>query len=276
MPVSAPPLGARVVLRFRRPAGSVPSQSDVIGTLESLAPEVRVRTAGGDVTSVPQSAVVALKAIPPRPVRTASIRGLEHAAAFADPTVEREWVAGWVARAGVDALSSSAVFLADPSMPEGGYFRSPLGEPTLRALSAWYAARGLPLQLRMPDRLVRPPAGWLGHGERVVLVAEVADLPTAAAVADRGRVLMSRSPDDALWAGLVLDEDSAVVTRAHLAALMAEAAQRGADRAYLELKASDVDPDTGVAAVARALGFTDHHRVRHVRLELDHSASSEA
>lgn len=235
-----------MVLRYRRPEGSVPSQSDVLGVLEALAPLVAVRDAAGALTEVSPADVVVLKAIPPRPVRTSGIRDLEHAAAFADPALEREWVHGWVARAGGDTVASSAVPLADPSMPEGGYFHDLLGEPTLRALAAWYAARGLPLRLRLPDRLIRPPAGWLAFDDRLMLAA---DVPVS------GRE----------WTGLVLDDPAedpgAAETR--ILALLDEAARLGASRAYLEV------PAGGAAeAVARGLGFGDHHRVRHVRLEL--------
>lgn len=271
-----PPLGARVVLRYRRPAGSVPSQSDVIGILEAHTPQVAVRAADGELATFSPADVLVLKAVPPRPVRTGAIRALEHAAAFANPAAECEWVAGWVARAGLDGLANSAVPLADPSMPEGGYFHDPLGEPTLRALAAWYAARGLPLQLRLPDRLVRPPAGWLGLGERLVLTADLAPGPAdgvgylgagalgAGAFGAGDSVRRSAAPDDAVWAGLKLGASESDLGP-RIAALMNEASGLGARQAYLELG------QEGAAALegaARGLGFADHHRVRHVRLEL--------
>lgn len=247
-----PQVGTRVVLRFRRPAGSVPSQSDALGILESLTPFVTVRDAAGALTTVDPADVVVLKSIPPRPVRTAGIRGLERAAAFADPAVETAWVHGWVARACGDDLRSSAVPLADPSMPEGGYFHDLLGEPTLRALADWHQARGLPLRLRLPDRLARPPKSWPVFEERLILAA--------------GQTERS----DPEWSGLVLDDpamdrDEAA---ARISALLATVGKAGGGRAYLEA------PEGGEAeAAARDLGFADHHRVRHVRLRLDPPAA---
>ncbi len=283
-----PPLGTRVVLRFRRPAGSVPSQSDVIGILESLTPEVSVRTASGELSSVPTSAVVVLKSIPPKPVRTSSIRKLERAAAYADTAVECEWVAGWVARAvrepgagsgalaNPGALANSAVPLADPSMPEGGYYHDLCDEPTMRALAAWYAARSLPLQLRLPDRLVRPPASWGRFDERLVLAVDLAELAVDAEeladgeLVDGDRVLLGREEGDEepQWAGLVLGPTASDLP-SRIKAQLGEAARRGASRAYLEVPAAGEDAagENAVTVAARALGFGDHHRARHVRLE---------
>ncbi|WP_024795829.1 GNAT family N-acetyltransferase, cg3035/Rv0428c family [Tomitella biformata] len=267
--MSNPQVGARVVLRYRRPAGSVPSQTDVIGILEVLRPHVGVRGADGTLTTVAPADVMVLKAIPAKPVRTSSIRTLEHALALADPATECEWVAGWVVRAG-----AAAVPLADPSMPEGGYFHDLLGEPTMRALTAWYAARGLALQLRLPDRLARPPAGWHTFGERLVLTMDLpADLPSPEP-APLDRVLLSAAPDEPAWAVLELGSDTGDVDpeelRQRIGALLGESARRGADRAVIEVSSALEE------AAARGLGFGDHHRVRHVRVELTHSTSSDA
>lgn len=248
-----PQVGTRVVLRFRRPAGSVPSQSDALGILESLTPAVTVRDAAGGLTTVDPADVVVLKSIPPRPVRTAGIRELERAAAFADPAAETAWVHGWVARAGGDDLRSSAVPLADPSMPEGGYFHDLLGEPTLRALADWYEARGLPLRLRLPDRLARPPKSWPVFEERLVLAA--------------GRPDSGQGRSGLEWSGLVLDDpalDRDEAAARISALLLATVGRAGGGRAYVEA------PEGGEAeAAARDLGFADHHRVRHVRLRLN-------
>lgn len=229
-------VGARVVLRYLRPPGSVPSQSDALGTLVALAPLVRVRTADGTEVAVEPERVVVLKTVPPKPVRTTAIRSLERAIALAGPG-DAQWMAGWVARAGCggpDALrAEAAVPLADATMPEGDYFHDLLGEPTLRALHEWYSARGLPLTLRLPDRLVRPPAAWEGYGEHLVLAAALplddggagtdaggADSTVAAEgdgdaarVSEDGAVTarLSEAPDGRVWA--VLTRGAEVLTR---------------------------------------------------------------
>jgi len=56
--------------------------TDVLGILEATQPEA-VRSTDGVLTTVAPSRVVALKAIPPRPVSRTAIRNLEHAAALA-------------------------------------------------------------------------------------------------------------------------------------------------------------------------------------------------
>lgn len=81
-----PPVpGARVVLRHRLPAGSSHPMTDVLGVLESLDPVV-VRAADGRVVTVDPSDVVALKAVPPRPIGTRAVRQREHTTA---PVVPR-------------------------------------------------------------------------------------------------------------------------------------------------------------------------------------------
>ncbi|WP_182358048.1 GNAT family N-acetyltransferase, cg3035/Rv0428c family [Tomitella gaofuii] len=189
-----PAVGSRVVLRFRREPGSVPSQSDALGTLVALSPLVRVRTADGSEVSVEPGRVVVLKSVPPRPVRTSSIRALESAIAWSRPDIETAWVSGWVARAdGADPLAGgTATPLADPSMPEGDFFHDLLDTRTLDRLDAWFTGRDLPLTLRLPDRLVRPPAEWHSFGEHLVLTADlplrVPGRPTGAVTGPATRV----------------------------------------------------------------------------------------
>src|SRR5699024_3939738 len=218
--------GSRVVLRYRLPEGSAPSQSDALGTLVALTPAVRVRTAGGDIVEVPPERVVVLKSIPPKPVRTSAIRNLERAVATA-PGGEAEWVAGWVARRadapGADPLDTAAATpLADASMSEGDYFHDLLGAQTLEALEDWYSARGLPLTLRLPDRLVRPPQDWSTSGEHTLLTAALPlgpaappDEPGAMHVSDEpegpdeGSARLAEAPDGAVWAVLAAPRTAA-------------------------------------------------------------------
>ena len=50
--VSWPELGTRVTVRYRRPDGSVPPLTDVIGHLLDTTPLVRVRTKTGELPGV--------------------------------------------------------------------------------------------------------------------------------------------------------------------------------------------------------------------------------
>jgi N-acetylglutamate synthase len=95
-----PDVGARVVVRYRLPAGSVPPLTDVIGHLLTVGPTVTVRTKRGDVVEIAADDVVAIKGLSAAPVRTGDIRNLEHAAALAWPGVEQQWLGGWLLRFG--------------------------------------------------------------------------------------------------------------------------------------------------------------------------------
>jgi N-acetylglutamate synthase len=176
-----PPAGTRVIIRYRLPAGSEPPLTDVVGHLLKIGPALQVRTKHGDIVDVDIEDVVVLKELPPTPVRTADIRKLEHAAALAWPGLEQRWVNGWLLRAagGHTHRGNSAVplgFEADAS--------------ALPAIVDWYAERGLPPWLSVPDRLFRlfdaEP-----HLETVVLARDLGlDL------ADDGVVTLASTPDD--------------------------------------------------------------------------------
>ena len=95
-----PPIGTRVMVRHRLPAGSVPPLTDVIGHLMQTDPTLQVRTKRGDVVAVAVDDVVVIKALGAAPVRTSDIRNLEYAAALAWPGVEQQWLGGWLLRVG--------------------------------------------------------------------------------------------------------------------------------------------------------------------------------
>ena len=94
-----PPVGTRVTIRYRLPAGSTPPLTDVIGHLVTVEPRVRVRTKTGAVVEISPDDVVAVKALTEAPVRTSQIRAVEHAAALAWPGLEQHWLHGWLLRA---------------------------------------------------------------------------------------------------------------------------------------------------------------------------------
>ncbi|MBH0118298.1 GNAT family N-acetyltransferase [Rhodococcus sp. CX] len=174
VPAGAIPLGTRVVLRYRLPAGYSHPMTDVIGELVALEPAVVVRTETRQVVQVAPDAVVALKALAARPIRTREIRALEVAAVAAWPGLEMEWVDGWLLRAGAGFTrrANSAIPLGDP-----GTVADP-ADPDVRArLADWFAERGLPLRLLVPDRLARVPEGWSVSEDVQVMAADLENVP---------------------------------------------------------------------------------------------------
>jgi N-acetylglutamate synthase len=67
--ISWPALGTRVVIRYRRPPGSVPPLTDVIGHLLQADPLVRVRNKAGAVVEIAPDDVVIVRAVGEPPVR---------------------------------------------------------------------------------------------------------------------------------------------------------------------------------------------------------------
>ncbi len=285
--VSWPQPGTRVTVRYRRPAGSVPPLTDAVGHLLGIEPLVRVQTKTGAVVQFTAADVVAVRALSDTPVRTSQIRALEHAATFAWPGVEQQWLDGWLLRAGhgVTYRANSAVPL-DVSATTA----------TIPAIVDWYTRRGLTPRLAIADRLLRLPGA--GEQANTVLVRDVRtaepdpsvwlstrpayawlrlyrrevpiDVLTAIVDgelvfgmhADRAvaRASVTDAPDGTRWVGL-----SAVRTvdqgagHALCEALLAWGAARGATRGYVRV----LDDDHAAAGLAESLGFALHHRARY-------------
>ena len=289
-----PPVGTRVMIRYRLPAGSVPPLTDVIGHLVAVEPEVRVQTKTGAVVEISPDDVVAVKALTDAPVRTSQIRAVEHAAAMAWPGIEQQWLNGWLLRAagGYTHRANSAV---------------PLGvEANIDALPAivdWYTRRSLTPWLAVPDRMVRLTDDVPAHLETVVMVRDLhagevdasvrlvprpderwlrlyeRDLPVdvLTAVSDGevvfgrigdagvGRAAVTTGPDGVRWVGL-----SAVRVaegqrrrghaRALCSALLAWGAGRGATRGYTQVLVDNAAAIT----LYESMGFTVQHRERYL------------
>lgn len=162
--VAWPPLGTRVTLRYRRPAGSVPPLTDAVGRLLGIDPTARVQTKSGAIVEIRPTDVIALRVLTDAPVRTADIRALERVDAAARPGAEEAWLSGWLLRAGdgIDLFANSAVPL-DISADSAAVV----------AIVGWYTERRLTPRVVIPDRLMAPPAGW--HCERTEEVLVRAD-----------------------------------------------------------------------------------------------------
>lgn len=286
-----PPVGARVSIRYRLPAGSQAPMTDVIGHVQCVDPVV-VRTKSGEVVSIDPADVVAVRELSDVPVRASEIRALEHAAALAWPGTEQHWHEGWLLRAGggYTSRANSAVPL-DFSATIAG----------IDGVIDWYAQRGLQPWLALPDRLLPvrtagikntrvmvtelaqantvaavtfqdyPDAAWLASYERdvpaevltAVVDGEVVFATTAGAAVGRGAV--TSAPDGTRWLGI-----SAVhVTEGHrrrgharrlCQALLGWGVQRGATRAYVQV----LEENTSAIALYGGLGFVLHHHHRYV------------
>ncbi|OBB72174.1 GNAT family N-acetyltransferase [Mycobacterium sp. 852014-52144_SCH5372336] len=288
-----PAIGTRVTVRYRRPAGSTPPLTDVVGHVVDNGAALRIRTKRGVVVRVDLGDVVAIKKLPAAPVRTADIRNVEHAAALAWPGVDQKWLGGWLLRAsgGHTHRGNSAVPL--------GFDADATAIPTI---ISWYGERGLTPWLSIPDRLFRliaksphletevltsdlsdtvvdervtltttPDAAWLHLYRRAVPVdvltavidGEVAfaTIPGAAV----GRAAVTTAPCGRRWVGLSavrVDERArgAGLARALCSTLLGWGAQRGATGGYAQVLV-----DNAVAlGLYRSMGFQKQHRSRYV------------
>jgi len=165
-----PPTGARVSLRYRLPPGSATALTDVIGHLEAVSPVVLVRTRSGEVIEVAPGDVVSVRELSDAPVRASAIRAVEHAAALAWPGLEHRWLGGWFLRAanGSTSRANSAVPLD---------FSASLS--ALDEVADWYARRGLPAWLALPERLV--PVRAAGVKQTRVMVRDISHLSSSRA-----------------------------------------------------------------------------------------------
>ncbi|AGB20907.1 acetyltransferase, ribosomal protein N-acetylase [Mycobacterium sp. JS623] len=284
-------VGARVVVRYRLPAGSVPPLTDVIGHLEAIGPTLTVRTKRGEAVDISADDVVTIKALAAAPVRTGDIRNLEHAAALAWPGVDHSWVGGWLLRFGhgITRRANSAVPL-DVS-----------GAGVVGAVIDWYAARGVAPLVAAPDRLLRLPPGVPTDAETVIMSGELdfasravdiagapdddwlrlyrrevpVDVLTAviggvvafasAAGAAVGRAAVTEAPDGTRWVGLsavhvVEEARRRGLARDVCAALLAWGGEQGATRAYVQVLADN----TAASRLYESMGFSEHHRSRYV------------
>ncbi|GAA4397077.1 GNAT family N-acetyltransferase [Tsukamurella soli] len=155
-----------MVVRRLLPSGQA---TDVIGTLESDGDPLVVER-DGELHSIRRSDVVALKAIPPRPIRNRDIRALVRAEARCWPSLERAEVDGWLCRS-AGSLPGGRANSAAPLSPAASLDR-------LDGVRAWYTERGLPLRLQWVDRLAgRDRPGGLDR-ESAVFVADGARIAT--------------------------------------------------------------------------------------------------
>jgi N-acetylglutamate synthase len=194
-------VGTRVVVRYRlRPAprrteggpaagtspSGGPSATDVLGVLEGLeSGVVRVRRGDGSVVEVAESAVLAAKPVPPRPVARREVRALEAAAALAWLADEEERFGGWLLRAagGFTGRANSCLPLGDAPAAVG---------EAVAAVEDWYDARGLPPRFQVVEPLDAgltahlDALGWERFNPVLVLTADLPELDVAIAAARPG------------------------------------------------------------------------------------------
>lgn len=291
-----PPVGTRVMIRHRLPAGSVPPLTDVIGHLLRAGPTLQVRTKRGNVVDVAVDDVVVIKALSDVPVRTADIRNLEHAAALAWPGVEQQWVGGWFCRFGHGSTRR-----ANSAVPLDYSVSSDLG-----AVTDSYTARSVTPLLSVPDRVLRVPGDVTTEAENLVMARDIGpgdagdgialtsrpdeewmriyerDVPVdvLTAVVDGSvifatvagaavaRAAVTEAPDGTRWLGLSALKVSADQRRHGHArslceALLAWGADQGAVRAYTQVLA---DNESAIG-LFESMGFTLHHRSRYIRAD---------
>lgn len=141
-------VGVRVAIRYRLPAGSEASFTDVIGVVTAVDEvQVTVDAKNGPVT-VARRDFVAARAVPPalvrrgRPHQAVGTADLERLMAEGWQAVEQAGLGDWLLRA-----SSGFTRRANSVLP--------VGEPSLPLSSAvdhcerWYAARGLPAMFHL-------------------------------------------------------------------------------------------------------------------------------
>lgn len=140
-------VGDRVVVRQRRGEHA----SDIVGHVIGLDPlVVRPQEVGGFPSSkeaIEVADVHIIKKLSPRTVRNSEIRDVERRLADALDVRETAWAGGWLMRTGAGEEANSAA----PLGPSAGFEPLPLD-----AIRTFYAERGLPVRLTVPERIGKP------------------------------------------------------------------------------------------------------------------------
>lgn len=284
-------------MRYRLPPGSVPPLTDVIGELVQTGPTLRVRTKSGEVVAIAADDVVVIKELSAAPLRTSDIRNLEHAAALGWPGVEWQWQDGWLLRFGHgrSRRANSAI----PLSVSAGTDLGPIVD--------WYAVRGLPALVAVPDRLMRVPAGAPVDGENLVMASDVTSVAEAdasvllsarprgdwldvyqrdipidvlSAVIDGdvifgvipgaavGRAAVTTAPDGTRWVGLAaVHVADDARRRGHARTLCTALLAWGAELGATRAYTQVLVENTSATRLFESIGFAVHHRSRYVRAD---------
>ncbi|ADG80310.1 GCN5-related N-acetyltransferase OS=Tsukamurella paurometabola (strain ATCC 8368 / DSM / CCUG 35730 / CIP 100753 / JCM 10117 / KCTC 9821 / NBRC 16120 /NCIMB 702349 / NCTC 13040) OX=521096 GN=Tpau_3732 PE=4 SV=1 [Tsukamurella paurometabola] len=280
----SPAPGDRVVVRHLLQTGAA---TDVIGRLVDDGDPVIVERDGAEHV-ISRSAIIAIKTVPPRPVRASEIRSLDLARARGWWSVEREWIDGWLCRA-APGIAGHRANCATPLHPDATLAR-------LDGPRAWFAARGLPLRLSLSDRLIRgapelghltdvltrpaiggsdagvdvesrPDSAWLAAtaaDESLVTAVDgaalFASIRHAGTTVAAGRLAVTADAAGNRWGGIASvavapDRRRRGLATRIMTVLSGVAAEAGADRLYLEVERENA----AASALYRGLGFVAHH-----------------
>lgn len=197
-PERAALVGRRVVVRHLL-HGEEHAATDVLGVLESWSDRTLLVRRGADQAGAPlrvaEDDVVAIKAIPARPVTRREVRHLEAAAALGWQALEKHHIGGWLVRAagGFTRRANSCLPLDDPGLPLND---------AVDAVEAWYRDRELPAAFQIPGPLGRPlghvldARGWTRSDDVLVLTSGIDDV-RAGTRPDLPKVRIDARPDDA-------------------------------------------------------------------------------
>ena len=190
--ISPADVGRRVTVRHRADDALL---TDVVGVLRSWQDGVlRVERRSGEVAEVAADGVVAAKVVAPE----LSAEAMQRVAAAGWPAYETAALGEWTLRAsgGLTGRANSVRVEGDPGMPL---------DDALEQVAAWYAARGLPPILQIPepsrwdvelDRL-----GWMPARRTTLRTVPTADLVAAAGPLPGGvTAVRSDVPDPELLA----------------------------------------------------------------------------
>jgi ribosomal protein S18 acetylase RimI-like enzyme len=189
-----PALGTTVTLRVSTPVGPI----GVVGTLiDADADTWSVRRRDGSVSVVNVAAIEASRIVPPSRAARASLTEVERMAALGWRGVELRPLGEWLLRAGggFTGRANSALVLGAPGLAL---------DPALDAVTQWYAERGLPARLQLPDGAAPPglvnaldERGWATSPSVHVMTAELGHVLRAATATTELELRLNEAPDSA-------------------------------------------------------------------------------
>jgi N-acetylglutamate synthase len=197
-PFPTPAIGTTVTLAVTTPVGRI----GIVGVLVEAEPATwTIRRRDGSIATVEIASITAGRVVPPGRAARASVAEVERLAALGWRAVEREPLGEWLLRCsgGFTGRANSALGLGDPGMPL---------DSALEHVQGWYAQRGLPGRLQVPDRdapdglvALLDGAGWRVSPRVHVMTAELAHVLRAAPARPALEVRLDDEPDEAWLAG---------------------------------------------------------------------------